>query len=67
MGQKLKAKLMDGLNTLDKSPLDVHHKYLLLHSIVLNKVNYGPMVEQCSSDNRTACKQNYLEIDYEII
>ena len=50
------------LHLLREAPASVHDKYLLLRSLVLPRVNYGPLVEITDGDSQSA-KAYYIEID----
>lgn len=48
MANKLEKKIERSLSIIDKAPIDIHQKYLLVSLIATSQVNYGPLVEQCS-------------------
>lgn len=48
LGEKLCKKFNDTIKIIDEAPITIHQKYILVRSIALPRVNYGPLVEQGS-------------------
>jgi hypothetical protein len=44
---KLKLKLEHCIDILNFAKITKHQKYILVRSIVVPRVNYGPLVERC--------------------
>lgn len=61
MHAKLRIKLEHCIEILNFAQISKHQKYLLVRSIVIPRMNYGPLVERCN--NHELGKEQYIKLD----
>ena len=61
MHEKLKVSLDRCLKILEWAPISKHHKYILIRSIIVPRINYGPLTERCK--DKKLSKEQYIILD----